>query len=233
MTTEATVLKAEARSGTGTGAARALRRSGSIPGVVYGNGKPAMSVSVNQNDVVKAYTKGGFFSRLVTLDTGKEKILTLPRELQLHPLSDKPVHADFMRIDPKAKVKVRVKVRFHNSDQAPGLKRGGVLNIVRHTVELYCPAGHIPEALDADLTGMSIGDSMHISAIKLPADAKTVITGRDFTIATIAGRMQEEVEAAVAAAPAEGESAAAEGEVAAEGAAAKPDAKKEGKKEGK
>lgn len=202
-------LDAQVRDQKGTGGARALRRTGQIPAIIYGGGKPELKIAIEQKPLTLAYEKGGFRSRLVSINTGKEIIHALPREVQIDPISDAPIHADFLRVEKGTVARIKVKVNFKNREKSPGIKRGGVLNIVRHEVELFCNVDSIPQTLEANLEGLEIGASIHISHIKLPEGVEPTIKGRDFTIATIAGRQKEEEVAATAAAPAEGEAAAA------------------------
>lgn len=211
-----TTLKAEIREGNGTGAARELRRQGKVPAIIYGDKQKEVKISINDKEFFLAYKKGGFKSKIVEINTGKETFMTIPREVQLHPLKDTLVHADFMRVSKDEKIEVMVKVEFINTEQSPGLKRGGVLNIVRHEVELLCQIDSIPEKLIADLSGLEIGDSLHISAIKLPSNVAPTIDDRDFTIASIAGRTakddsEETVVVAADAVIVEGEEESAEG----------------------
>ena len=195
-------LKAQARSGVGKGAARALRRQGLVPAVIYGDKKPPIGVSIAYKDAYHSIYAGGFLSHVITLDVDGEKHRVIPRDYQLDPVKDLPIHIDFLRIGAGTKLNVEVHVTFINELASPGIKRGGVLNIVRHTVELSCPADAIPDHLTVDLTGKEVGDSIHISSVELPAGVTPVIRERDFTIATIAapsGLRAEEAEAAAAA----------------------------------
>ncbi len=201
-------LTAEHRSRTGTGGARAVRRAGKIPGIVYGGGQEPHAICLDPIEVTKAYHRGNFQSSLLTLDLDGTAIEVIPREVQTHPVKDNILHVDFMRVDKHTRVTVLVPVHFINEENAPGLRRGGVLNVVRHEVELRCPATSIPSVLEGDLGGLDIGDSIKISAISLPQGAKPTITDRDFTIATIAAPSGMEVEEA--AAEEEGEEEAAE-----------------------
>jgi large subunit ribosomal protein L25 len=215
--TDAVVLPAKSRPGTGTGAARAARREGNIPAVVYGGKEGPAHISVNAREMTLSYLKGRFLSTIFVLDVDGKKQRVIPREVQLHPVSDSIVHADFMRLVEGARIKLYIPVHFKNQDESPGIKKGGVLNIVRHEVEFYCPADKIPQFIDADLKGFDIGDSLHISAIKLPDGIKPVISTRDFTVATIAPptTYQEAAPTAAAAtdaaAPAAGAAAPAAG----------------------
>jgi len=195
----ATELKAQARAGVGKGAARALRRQGLVPAVIYGDKKPPVGVAIAYKDAHKSIYAGGFLSHVITLDIDGEKHRVIPRDYQLDPVKDFPIHIDFLRVGAGTKLTVDVHVTFVNELASPGIKRGGVLNIVRHTVELSCPADAIPDHITVDLTGKEVGDSIHISAIELPAGVTPVIRERDFTIATIAapsGLRSEEAEAA-------------------------------------
>lgn len=222
----ATELKAQARTGVGKGAARELRRQGLVPAVIYGDKKSPVTVSIAYKDAMKRIYAGGFLSHVITLDVDGEKHRVIPRDYQLDPVKDFPIHVDFLRIGADTKLHVEVHVHFLNEEASPGLKRGGVLNIVQHTVDLACPANAIPEEITIDLTGKEIGDSIHISSVTLPPGVTPVIRDRDFTIATIvapSGLKSEEAEAAAA-----GETAApaAATPAAAAPAAAAPAAKK-------
>ncbi len=201
-------LKAEARDRVGKGSARQLRQKGLVPAVIYGDKQAPLSIALSYKDVYYKIHGGGFMTTLATIDVGGKKIQVLPKDYQLDPVRDFPIHVDFLRVGKDSMVTVDVPVHFTNEEASPGLKRGGVLNIVRHEVEFHVPANAIPEFITVDLTGTDLGDSIHISAVKLPAGAKPTID-RDFTIATIAapaGLKSEEnaegAEAAPAAAPA-------------------------------
>ncbi len=198
-------LNAEARSTRGKGGARAMRRTGRVPGIVYGSGMEPVPVSLALDDVNLEYGRGGFFSRLYSLALDGETLRVLPREVQTHPVSDTPLHVDFLQLAAGARINVEVAVRFINEEESPGLRRGGVINVVRHTVELECNVDAIPEALVIDLDGLEIGDSVHISAITLPDGAVPTITDRDFTVATVAAPTVVRDEAAAEAAAAEEE----------------------------
>jgi len=179
------VLKAQAREGVGKGAARELRRQGRVPAVIYGDKKPPVTVSVAFNEALKFIYAGGFKSHILDLDVDGTVHKVIPRDYQLDVVKDQPVHIDFLRVSGNATLHVEVHVAFVNEEKSPGLKRGGTLNVVRHTVELIVPANEIPEEITVDLTGTDIGDSIHISAVTLPKGAKPAIADRDFTIATI------------------------------------------------
>jgi large subunit ribosomal protein L25 len=233
-------IPATKRAQAGRGNARALRRAGKVPGTVYGDKKDPDIVSLDEKALGKEYNRGGFLSRLYDLEVDGVKTRVLPREVQIDPVYDQPIHVDFMRVAPKARIRLMIPMVFTGSESSPGIKRGGVLNIVRHEIECYCQADAIPEHISASIAAMDIGSSLHISHIALPAGVKPVITTRDFTVATLAvPTLLTEVEEKPAAA-AEGEAAMAEGEAGAEGAApaegaeAKPgDAKGKGGAEAK
>ncbi|MGV8831019.1 MAG: 50S ribosomal protein L25/general stress protein Ctc [Devosia sp.] len=207
---EAKVLKAQARDGVGKGAARELRRQGLVPAVIYGDKKAPVTVSLAYKDAFKFIYAGGFLSHILELDVDGTKHLVIPRDYQLDPVKDFPLHVDFLRIGKDTRLNVQVHVHFINEEASPGLKRGGTLNVVRHTVEVSAPANAIPEEITVDMTGFDIGDSIHISAVTLPKNVKPTITDRDFTIATIvapsalksAGDDGESEEAEAVAAPA-------------------------------
>lgn len=219
-------IKASARAHSGTGGARAVRREKRVPGIVYGDKGEPQTIALDANELSIIIGRGKFLSTLFELDVDGTKSRVIPREVQLDPVKDTPVHVDFQRVGPGARIRVDVPVRFVNESLSPGLKRGGVLNIVRHEVEVMAPADAIPDFFEFNLEGLEIGRSIHISAVKLPEGVKPTIQNRDFTVATIAGHKIEEeptpgAEAAVAegATPAEG--AAAEGAAAAAPADAK------------
>jgi large subunit ribosomal protein L25 len=181
-----TAFAAEPRDRAGKGAARATRREGRVPGVIYGNKEDPVLISVDPIDLMKQINTPGFFARVYEVDVSGDKHRVLARDLQLDPVSDQPIHLDFMRFSASTRLNIDVQVVFENEDECPGLRMGGVLNVVRFVVELRCRPDSIPESLTADLSGMEIGDSLHISAIKLPEDVELTITDRDFTVATIA-----------------------------------------------
>ena len=185
---EAIELKAWSRGRTGTGGARAIRREGRIPGIVYGGKDAPLNISLETKEVSKQIKTGHFQSTVYMLDMDGTKIRAIPRDVQLDPVRDFPIHVDFMQLAKDAVVDVDVPVHFLNDGASPGLKRGGVLNIVRHEIALRCPADSIPESIEIDLTGTEIGDSIHISAVELPEGTTPTITDRDFTGATSAGR---------------------------------------------
>jgi large subunit ribosomal protein L25 len=184
---ELTELKATAREGTGKLANRALRAKKLVPGVIYGGTQEPANVTLEYRHVWQHYQTGHFLSTVYMLDIDGKKERVIPRDVQVDPVRDFPIHVDFMRVSRSSRVDVAVPVQFLNEDASPGLKRGGVLNIVRHEVELSCPVDSIPDRITIDLTGRDIGDSIHISAIALPEGVTPKIADRDFTIATIAG----------------------------------------------
>ncbi|KAA3511870.1 50S ribosomal protein L25/general stress protein Ctc [Agrobacterium vitis] len=177
-------LKAETRERVGKGSSRELRRNGLIPAVIYGDKQAPIAITLNTNEVTKRIHAGGFMTTVATIEVNGEKIRVLPKDYQLDPVRDFTMHIDFLRVSANSQVTVAVPVRFVNEDKS-AVKTGAVLNIVRHDVELQVPANNIPEALTFDLAGLKIGDSVHISAVKLPAGVTPVITDRDFTIATL------------------------------------------------
>ena len=179
-------LKAEARERVGKGSARELRRKGLVPAVIYGDKQDPISIALPYKEIFYKIHGGGFKTTLATIDVGGQKIQVLPKDYQLDPVRDFPMHVDFLRVSKDSVVTVNVPVHFENEEKSPGIKRGGTLNIVRHEVEFQVPANAIPEFITVDLTGTDIGDSIHISAVKLPQGAKPTITDRDFTIATVA-----------------------------------------------
>jgi large subunit ribosomal protein L25 len=225
-------LKAWARGRSGKGGARATRREGRIPGILYGDKTEPENIAVDYRAVSQQLHTGHFQSTIFTLDVEGKKTRVIPRGVQLDPIRDFPIHVDFMRIGKDALVTVDVPVRFLNEGASPGLKRGGVLNIVRHDIAVRCPADTIPDHFEVDLTGLEIGDSVHISAIALPKGVRPTITGRDFTVATIVGRAAEEPIPGAAAA-AEAAAAPAEGAAAAPAEGTAPAAEKEKPKEEK
>jgi len=212
------VIEASARESATKGGVRALRAEGLVPGVVYGDGKDPALVAVDQRIIDKELHRGGFQGRVYELQIGSRKQRILPKDVQLHPVTDVPLHVDFLRISADARVQVEVAVHFLGEEDSPGLKRGGVLNVVRHEVELSCPATAIPEFIEVPLSGLDIGDAAKISDVKLPEGVEPTITDRDFTIATIAAATAVAEEAAEEQAEAEAEAAAdAEDEDGAEG----------------
>ena len=179
-------FKAERRDRAGKGAARALRRAGRVPAVIYGDKKDPVSISLPYKETELQIKRGGFLSHVISVDVDGEKMRVIPRDYQLDVVRDFPIHVDFLRVTRSTRITVGVHVQFINEEDCPGLKRGGALNIVRRDVEVECPATDIPEAIVIDLKDADIGDSIHISAVTLPEGVNPTITDRDFTIATIA-----------------------------------------------
>ncbi|MGA1781835.1 MAG: 50S ribosomal protein L25/general stress protein Ctc [Candidatus Puniceispirillaceae bacterium] len=181
-----TTISAEQRERVGKGSARAVRRAGRVPAVIYGDKKEPLGITLETREITKIVHQPGIFGRLLDIKVGKDSHTVLTRDIQFHPVSDNILHMDFLRVSGSAKVAVAVAVEFINEDDCPGIKIGGVLNVVRYEVELLCPATTIPEKITVDLSGLKIGDSIHISTIDLPDGVTPTITDRDFTVATIA-----------------------------------------------
>ena len=179
-------LKAEARERVGKGSSRELRRNGLIPAVIYGDKQAPLSIALSTKDVTQRIHAGGFKTTVATIDVNGEKIKVLPKDFQLDPVRDFTMHVDFLRVSGDTHVVVEVPVHFVNEEKSPGINAGGVLNVVRHAVELHALAGNVPEFNTADLAGLKVGDGIHISHVKLPKGTSPVIADRDFTIATIA-----------------------------------------------
>ena len=182
---ETTEISAIERTRVGKGSARAARRAGMVPAVIYGDKKSPLSIELEARVIRKIIHEPGIFGRLLNINVDGTVATVLTRDIQMHPVTDEPLHMDMLRVGKQSTVAVAVPVEFINEGLAPGLKIGGVLNIVRHEIELNCPAGNIPEKIVIDLSGVNVGDSIHISAVNLPADATPTITDRDFTIATL------------------------------------------------
>ena len=178
-------LSAETRDRAGKGASRELRRQNRIPAVIYGNKQEPETIHVEEKALIKLLMTGHFMNSVVELDLGGKKQITLPKDVAFHPVTDRPLHVDFLRIVKGAKVEVNVPVIFINEELSPGLKRGGVLNIVRHELELICDNDKLPDDIQIDVSGFDVGDSIHISNVTLPKGTESKITDRDFTIATI------------------------------------------------
>jgi large subunit ribosomal protein L25 len=210
---EQLTLSAETRERAGKGASRAIRREGRVPAVIYGQKQDPLPIHVEEKALMKMLHGGHFMNSVVMIDLGGEPTRTLPKDVQFHPVTDRPLHVDFLRISEHAKVTVAVPIRFVGEEESRGLKRGGVLNAVRHDLELVCDAAEIPEEVEVNLAGLDIGDSLHISQIELPAGTESAITDRDFTIATIVSPSVYKVEAEDAVAAAEGEEEPAPDEV--------------------
>lgn len=178
-------LAAQQRDRGGKGASRALRREGRVPAVIYGGKEAAHSIQIEEKALVKLLNTGFFLNSVVEIEVEGKKYRTLPRDVQFHPVNDRPLHVDFLRVTRDSLVVVNVPVSFQNEEASPGLKRGGVLNVVRHEVEVRCPADAIPDEIFVDVSGREVGDSIHISSVTLPEGVTPTIE-RDFTIATIA-----------------------------------------------
>jgi large subunit ribosomal protein L25 len=182
---EALTLPAETRERAGKGASRALRREGRVPAVVYGGNEQPLAIHVEEKELRRQLGTGHFFNSIVEVEVGGKKVRTLPKDVAFHPVSDRPLHADFLRVSKDAKVHVNVPVVFINEENSPGLKKGGVLNIVHHSLDLVVEADKIPDEITIDVTGLDVGDSIHINSIKLPAGATDGSHEADLTIATI------------------------------------------------
>ncbi|MDB5395965.1 MAG: rplY [Rhodospirillales bacterium] len=180
-----TTLVAQPRDRAGKGVARATRREGRVPAVIYGGKEPPVLIALELKDMARRAHGASFFTHLLEINVDGKKHRVLPRDVQFHPLKDHPIHVDFLRVATGATIEVAVPVEFINQEASPGLKRGGVLNIVRHEVELICPVEAIPEHITIDMTGFDVGDSVHIGQVKLPPGVTPAITDRDFTIATV------------------------------------------------
>ncbi len=204
-------LKAEARELIGKGAANRMRREGKVPGVIYGNSEAPESIAIDTGVITKHMQTGSFLATVYMVDIGGKKTRVIPRDLQTDPVRDFPIHFDLLRLAEDARIDVTVQIHYLNDDLSPGLKRGGILNVVRHEIELSCPADAIPESIEVSLEGLDIGDSLHFSSITLPENVSSTISDRDFTLVTIVGAKEEEPEEV------EGEEVEGEGEEAAEG----------------
>jgi large subunit ribosomal protein L25 len=200
------VLNVEVRERTGTGGARETRRSGMVPGVLYGGDKDPVAIAVRSNEFRKALYTGKLLGHLVTLKYGKETQPVIAKSVDMHPVTDEPWHFDLYRVDEHQQIKIEVTIHFVNQDDSPGLKRGGTLNVNLHSLTVSCPADSIPEEIVVDLTGRDIGDTIRVSDLKLPAKAEAAVDG-ETVVASVAGAMAEVVEE-----PAEGAVAAEEGE---------------------
>lgn len=198
------VLNVEVREQTGTGATRSVRRNGKVPGVLYGGSKDPVAIAVPANEFRKALYTGKLLGHLVTLKYGEETQPVIAKAIDMHPVTDEPWHFDLYRVDEHQQIKISVPVHFINHEESPGLKRGGTLNVVRHDVELSCPADAIPEELIFDLTGLDIGDTIRISGFNLPKGVEPTVD-RDFVIATLAGTSAQAAQDAAADAGSEPE----------------------------
>ncbi|HTM95491.1 MAG TPA: 50S ribosomal protein L25/general stress protein Ctc [Croceibacterium sp.] len=216
---DALTLPAEGRDRAGKGASRALRREGRVPAVIYGGKEEPTPIHVEERLLARHLGTGHFMNSIVMIEHGGKTIRTLPKDVTFHPVNDRPLHVDFLRLTKDAKVDVNVPVVFINEEASPGLKKGGVLNVVRHELELVCEADKIPGEIGIDVTGLEVGDSIHISNLKLPEGSVSAITDRDFTIATIVApsALRSETEEAAGAEAVEAPATEQGGEEAAEG----------------
>ena len=209
------VLDVVVREESGTGNAREARRNGVVPGVIYGGDKAPVSVGIKFNEVLKAINSGQFLSNMVELKTDGKSQKAITKDVQFHPVTDVPMHIDFYRVTEKTIIDVNVPAVFVGEDTSPGMKRGGALNVVRYTIEVKCPAGAIPDNIEVDISALEIGDAIHLSEVKLPANVTPGITDRDVTIATIVAsrtsKTDDEEGEGEAAAEGEAEAPAAEG----------------------
>lgn len=198
------VLNVEVRESTGSGAARAARRDGKVPGILYGGDKAPVPISVRANEFRKALYTGKLLGHLVTLKNGAETQPVIAKAVDMHPVTDEPWHFDLYRVDAHQQIKIAVPVHFQNQEESPGLKRGGTLNIVLHEVTLSVPADKIPEEIAFDLTGLDIGDTIRVGDLKLPASAQAAVDA-DTVVATVAGASAQMAEEAAAEEAAAGE----------------------------
>ena len=183
---DALTLPAEARERAGKGASRVLRREGRVPAVIYGGKEEPTPIHVEAKELVRQLGTGHFMNSIIMIEVGGGKaVRAIPKDVAFDPVTDRPIHADFLRLSKDSKIQVAVPVVFANEEDSPGLKKGGVLNVVRHELELVCESDKIPDDITIDVTGKDIGDSIHISEVKLPEGAESAITDRDFTIATL------------------------------------------------
>jgi large subunit ribosomal protein L25 len=182
---DALTLPAEARDRAGKGASRQLRRDGRVPAVIYGGKEEPTPIHVEAKELARQLGTGHFMNSIVMIELGGQQVRTLPKDVALHPVTDRPLHVDFLRLAKDAKIHVAVPVIFINEEASPGLKKGGVLNVVRHELELVCESDKIPGEIQLDLSGLEVGDSVHISHVALPEGSASAITDRDFTIATV------------------------------------------------
>ncbi len=183
---EIATISAENRERVGKGNTRAVREAGLVPCVIYGDKKDPVMISLESKLLGREIGQKGFFVRQYDIEVDGTKHRVLPRDVQLHPLTDQPIHVDFLRVTADTKLHVNIEVVFLNEEESPGLKRGGVINVVRHDIEVICAVANIPTAFEVDLTGLDIGDSVHISDLDLPEGVVPTIADRDFTVATIA-----------------------------------------------
>ncbi len=230
MTKDITLLAAASRTKTTKGAVSAIRANGMVPAVIYGDKKAPTPIAIEEKLLVRQLETSGFTTRLFDLDIDGKKHRVLARDVQFHPVSDRPLHVDFLRVSAETRVRISVPVAFINADKSPGIKRGGTPNVVHHEIEIMCAPDKIPARFEVSLEGKQINEAIHLSSLNLSSDFKLTTHEKDFTIATIAvpSAIRSEVDAAAAATPAAGAAAPAAGAAAPAAAAAakKPDAKK-------
>jgi large subunit ribosomal protein L25 len=198
---DALTLPAEPRERAGKGASRELRRTGRVPAVIYGGKEEPTSIHIEERELRRQLGTGHFMNSIVMVEIGGKPVRTIPKDVALHPVTDRPLHVDFLRLSKDAKITVQVPVVFANEEASPGLKKGGVLNVVRHELELVCESDRIPDEIVLDVTGLDIGDSIHISHVALPEGSVSAITDRDFTIATVVAPSAMKSEPGEGAAP--------------------------------
>ncbi|MBV7259946.1 50S ribosomal protein L25/general stress protein Ctc [Erythrobacter crassostreae] len=182
---DALTLPAETRERAGKGASRALRREGRVPAVIYGGNEEPIKIHLEEKELVRQLMTGQFMNSIVQVEIGGDPVRSIPKDVALHPVSDRPIHVDFLRLSKDAKIEVQIPVVFINEEESPGLKKGGVLNVVRHDLDLICKSDAIPDQIEIDVTGKEVGDSIHISEVTLPDGSESAITDRDYTIATL------------------------------------------------
>ncbi len=209
---DALTLPAELRERAGKGASRELRRNGRVPAVIYGGKEEPTSIHIEERLLARQLNTGHFMNSIVMIEVDGKPVRTIPKDVAVHPVTDRPLHADFLRLAKDAKIQVAVPVVFANEEASPGLKKGGVLNVVRHELELVCESDKIPDEIAIDVTGLEVGDSIHISHVTLPAGSESAITDRDFTIATVVAPSALKQSEAAAGEEAPAEAAAAEPE---------------------
>ncbi|MCK0128433.1 50S ribosomal protein L25/general stress protein Ctc [Erythrobacter sp. F6033] len=182
---DALTLPAEARERAGKGASRELRRNGRVPAVIYGGNEEPITIHLEAKELMRQLNLGHFMNSIVQVELDGAQVRTIPKDVALHPVTDRPLHVDFLRLSKDSKIEVQVPVVFINEEESPGLKKGGVLNVVRHELDLVCKSDAIPDQIEIDVTGKEVGDSIHISEVTLPDGSESAITDRDFTIATL------------------------------------------------
>ena len=180
---EALTLPAELRERAGKGASRELRRQGRVPAVIYGGKEEPTAIHIEERVLRRQLGTGHFMNSIVMVEVSGKPVRAIPKDVAMHPVTDRPLHVDFLRLSKDSKIQVAVPVVFVNEEASPGLKKGGVLNVVRHELELVCESDKIPDEIHIDVTGLEVGDSIHISNVTLPGGTESAITDRDFTIA--------------------------------------------------